>query len=107
MEGLQCRNEGAPFFASFAKSGIPQTSTSLAFSLYIDDRGSAAGHRFAIAAGMVFPAKRIEAFERGWKALLKKEGATADLVASLVHDYSLNTNTGMRLVLDHADSRWT
>jgi hypothetical protein len=25
IESLKCRNEGAPFFASFAKNGIPRT----------------------------------------------------------------------------------
>jgi hypothetical protein len=44
------------------------------FSIYIDDSGSAPEHKFAIAAGIVFPAKRIEAFEREWNALLEKEG---------------------------------
>jgi hypothetical protein len=44
------------------------------FAIYIDDSGSAPEHRFAIAAGIVFPTKRIEAFEREWNALLGKEG---------------------------------
>ena len=44
------------------------------FLIYIDDSGSAPEHKFAIAAGIVFPAKRIEAFEREWNALLDKEG---------------------------------
>jgi hypothetical protein len=44
------------------------------FSIYIDDSGSAPEHKFAVAAGIVFPAKRIEAFEREWSALLEKEG---------------------------------
>jgi hypothetical protein len=44
------------------------------FSIYIDDSGSAPEHRFAIAAGIVFPAKRIDAFEREWNTLLGKEG---------------------------------
>jgi hypothetical protein len=44
------------------------------FSIYIDDSGSAPEQKFAIAAGIVFPAKRLEAFEREWNALLEKEG---------------------------------
>ncbi len=43
------------------------------FSIYIDDSGSSPDNRFAIAAGIVFPAKRIVAFEREWSAFLKKE----------------------------------
>ena len=43
------------------------------FSIYIDDSGSAPDHRFAIAAGIVFPAKRIGAFEQEWNAFLRKE----------------------------------
>ncbi|MGC1372409.1 MAG: DUF3800 domain-containing protein [Candidatus Sulfotelmatobacter sp.] len=45
-----------------------------AFSIYIDDSGSAPEHKFAIAAGIVFPAKRIAAFEREWRTFLKREG---------------------------------
>jgi len=44
------------------------------FSIYIDDSGSAPEHKFAIAAGIVFPAKRIVAFEQEWNAFLVKEG---------------------------------
>jgi Protein of unknown function (DUF3800) len=44
------------------------------FSIYIDDSGSAPEHRFAIAAGIVFPAKRLEAFQSEWDTLLDKEG---------------------------------
>jgi hypothetical protein len=43
------------------------------FSIYIDDSGSAPEHRFAIAAGIVFPARRIGLFEREWNAFLEKE----------------------------------
>lgn len=45
------------------------------FSIYIDDSGSAPEHKFAIAAGIVFPSHRVEAFEREWNAFLEKEGA--------------------------------
>ncbi|MGA8152618.1 MAG: DUF3800 domain-containing protein [Terriglobales bacterium] len=44
------------------------------FSVYIDDSGSAPDHKFALAAGIVFPAKRIEPFEREWNNFLKNEG---------------------------------
>jgi len=44
------------------------------FSIYIDDSGSAPEHKFAIAAGIVFPVKRIVAFDREWKAFREKEG---------------------------------
>jgi hypothetical protein len=43
------------------------------FSIYIDDSGSAPDQGFAIAAGIVFPANRIEAFEKEWSAFLGKE----------------------------------
>jgi hypothetical protein len=43
------------------------------FSIYIDDSGSAPEHKFAIAAGLIFPSRRLEAFEREWNALLEKE----------------------------------
>lgn len=51
------------------------------FSIYIDDSGSSPEDKFAIAAGVVFPAKRIEAFEREWNSFLEKEGMP-DLHAS-------------------------
>lgn len=44
------------------------------FLIYIDDSGSAPANRFAIAAGIIFPGKRIEAFDREWNAFLGKEG---------------------------------
>jgi hypothetical protein len=43
------------------------------FSIYIDDSGSSPENRFAIAAGIVFPAKRILAFEREWATFLRRE----------------------------------
>jgi uncharacterized protein DUF3800 len=59
------------------------------FSIYIDDSGSAPEHRFAIAAGIVFPAKRILAFEREWNAFRTKEEISelhaSECVASNAH----------------------
>ena len=43
------------------------------FIIYIDDSGSAPDQKFAIAAGIVFPAKRLMEFEREWRAFLEKE----------------------------------
>jgi hypothetical protein len=53
------------------------------FSLYTDDSGSAPDQRFTIAAGIVFPAKRIEAFEREWNAFFKDKEGVQDFHASV------------------------
>lgn len=43
------------------------------FTIYIDDSGSSPDQRFVVAAGMIFPAKRLDAFEREWHNFLMKE----------------------------------
>lgn len=48
------------------------------FSLYIDDSGSDPNQAVAIAAGVVIPALRLEAFEREWNRFLEKEGISAE-----------------------------
>jgi hypothetical protein len=53
------------------------------FSLYTDDSGSAPDQRFTIAAGIVFPAKRIEAFEREWNAFFKGKERVQELHTSV------------------------
>lgn len=52
------------------------------FSIYIDDSGSSPNNRFAVAGGIVFPAKRIEALEREWNTFLEKEEIRKRLHAS-------------------------
>jgi hypothetical protein len=46
------------------------------FTIYIDDSGSAPEHRLAIASGIIFPAKRLEALEKEWQSFLDKEEIT-------------------------------
>lgn len=44
------------------------------FYIYIDDSGSSPEQKFAIAAAVVFPAKRLFMFEGEWRGFLTKEG---------------------------------
>jgi hypothetical protein len=53
------------------------------FSIYIDDSGSAPDQKFAIAGGIVFPAKRIAAFEREWNAFFKNKEGVPELHTSI------------------------
>lgn len=43
------------------------------FTIFIDDSGSDPNQRFAIAAGIIFPAMRLELFESEWRRFLEKE----------------------------------
>jgi hypothetical protein len=55
------------------------------FTVYIDDSGTAPEHKVAIAAGLIFPAKRLIALEKEWNDFLGKVGIETFHTSVCVH----------------------
>ncbi len=55
------------------------------FTVYIDDSGTACEQRVAIAAGLIFPAKRLAALEKEWNDFLEKAAIKDFHTSECVH----------------------